>query len=89
LRSSTRSPASTSLGAQHRRLTGRIGFTKADKAVGHSTLVAAWHVLSKGVPYGDLGPTGFRKRRPEAHVRRLTRQIEALGYRVSVEPTAA
>jgi transposase len=80
---------STYLGAQHRRLTGRIGYPKANKAVGHSILVAAWHVLSNGVPYEDLGADWFQKRRPEAHVRRLTRQIEALGYRVSVEPTEA
>ena len=79
----------TYLGAQHRRLAGRIGYAKANKAVGHSILVAAWHVLSNGVPYEDLGADWFQKRRPEAHVRRLARQIEALGYRVAIEPLTA
>jgi len=52
-------------------------------------LGAAWHVLSNGVPYEDLGVDWLEKRRPETHVRRLTRQIEALGYSVSVELTEA
>ena len=79
----------TYLGAQHRRLTGRIGYAKANKAVGHSILVACWHVLANGVPYNDLGADWFLKRRPEAHARRLARQIEALGFIVTITPTAA
>jgi transposase len=79
----------TYLGAQHHRLTGRIGYAKANKAVGHSILVAAWHILSKAVPYEDLGEDWFVKRRPEAHARRLAKQIEALGYSVSIAPTEA
>jgi len=79
----------TYLGAQHRRLTGRIGYTKANKAVGHSILVACWHILSQHVPYDDLGDDWFLKRRPEAHARRLARQIEALGFTVTITPSEA
>ena len=79
----------TYLGAQHRRLTGRIGYAKANKAVGHSILVACWHVLSNAVPYDDLGEDWFLRRRPEAHARRLARQIEALGFTVTITPSAA
>ncbi|MGH9279255.1 MAG: IS110 family transposase [Acidimicrobiales bacterium] len=79
----------TYLGAQHRRLRARIGYAKANKAVGHSILVACWHVLSKGSPYEDLGADWFIRRRPEAHARRLARQIEALGFVVTVTPPAA
>jgi transposase len=79
----------TYLGAQHRRLTGRIGYTKANKAVGHSILVACWHILSNRVPYHDLGADWFIKRRPEAHAHRLARQIEALGFTVTITPSAA
>ena len=79
----------TYLGAQHRRLTGRIGYAKANKAVGHSILVACWHMLSTGAPYEDLGEDWFQRRRPEAHARRLGRQIEALGFNVTITPTAA
>ena len=79
----------TYLGAQHRRLTGRIGYAKANKAVAHSMLVACWHVLHDHVTYEDLGEDWFTKRRPEAHARRLARQIEALGFTVTIAPTKA
>jgi len=79
----------TYLGAQHRRLTGRIGYAKANKAVGHSILVASWHILATHTPYQDLGENWFLRRRPEAHARRLARQIEALGYTVTITPTQA
>jgi len=79
----------TYLGAQHHRLTGRIGYPKANKAVGHSILVAAWHILGNGVPYEDLGEDWFVKRRPEAHARRPAKQIEALGFNVEITPAEA
>ena len=80
---------STYLGAQHRRLTGRIGYAKANKAVAHSILVACWHILSKATPYEDLGDDWFIRRRPEAHARRLAKHIEALGFDVTVTPAKA
>ena len=79
----------TYLGAQHRRLIGRIGYAKATKAVGHSILVACWHILSNHTPYQDLGEDWFIKRRPEAHARRLAHQIEALGFTVTITPARA
>jgi transposase len=79
----------TCLGAQFQRLRGRLGHAKARKAVEHSMLVAAFHVLDRRVPYVDLGADWFQKRRPDAHARRLARQIEALGYRVTIEPAEA
>jgi transposase len=79
----------TYLSAQFQRLRGRRGHARARKAVEHSILVAAYHVLKRGVPYHDLGADWFQKRRPEAHARRLARQIEALGYRVKIEPAEA
>jgi len=79
----------TYLGARFGRLRGRLGHAKARKAVAHSILVAAFHVLDRGVPYHDLGPDWFARRRPEAHARRLAHQLEALGYRVTLEPVAA
>jgi transposase len=44
------------LAAQYHRLARRRGDKKAIVAVGHSILVAAWHVLRDGVAYHDLGP---------------------------------
>lgn len=77
----------TYLGAQFQRLRGRRGHAKARKAVEHSILVAAYHVLDRHVPYQDLGADWFARRRPDAHARRLAHQIEALGFRVTIEPT--
>jgi transposase len=79
----------TYLGAQFARLRGRRGHAKARGAVAHSILVAAYHVLDRHVPYQDLGADWFHRRRPEAHARRLAHQIEALGYRVTIEPAEA
>jgi len=80
----------TYLGAQYTRLRGRRGAAKATKAVGHSILVAAFHMLSTGTPYQDLGPDWFGRLRPQQHARRLIHQLEALGYTVSANaPEAA
>jgi transposase len=79
----------TYLGAQFQRLRGRLGHAKARKAVEHSMLVAAFHVLDRRVPYVDLGADWFQKRQPDAHARRLAHQIEALGYHVTIEPAEA
>jgi transposase len=80
----------TYLAAQYARLRGRRGAAKATIAVAHSILVAAYHMLQRNQPYHDLGADYFRARHsPQHHLRRLVRQIEALGYRVSVEQEAA
>ncbi len=75
---------STYLGAQHHRLTSRIGYAKANKAVGHSILVSAYHILVNNEPYKDLGMDYFLKRKPDSHAKRLAKQIEALGYTVTL-----
>jgi len=81
----------TYLGAQYQRLRGRKGPAKATKAVGHSILVAAFHMLRDGVPYHDLGADWFGRLRPEQHARRLVHQLKALGYDVAITaaPNAA
>lgn len=77
----------TYLGALYLRLRGRRGPAKATKAVGHSILVAVFHMLHNGVPYEDLGPDWFGRLRPEQHARRLVHQLEALGYSVAITAT--
>src|SRR6266478_1662190 len=79
----------TYLGAQYARLRGRRGPARATVAVGHSILVAAYHILDRHEPYRELGPDYFRRRHsPEHQTRRLVRQIEALGYHVRLEEVA-
>ncbi|MDN5919714.1 MAG: hypothetical protein L0I76_32220 [Pseudonocardia sp.] len=50
-----------------------------------------WHVLDKGIGYRDLGSDYFTRRvdSPEQRQRRLIRELEALGNKVTLEPTAA
>lgn len=79
----------TYLAAHYARIRGRRGPKKAAVAVGHSILVIAWHLLSTGQPYTDLGGDYFDKRRTStAHQRRLVAQLEAMGNKVTLEPAA-
>lgn len=80
----------TYLSAQYARIRGRRGPGRAAVAVGHSILIVAWHLLSTGESYTDLGGDYFYKRRTSnAHQRRLVAQLEALGHKVTLEPAAA
>jgi transposase len=77
----------TYLGAQFRRLVPHRGAKRATVAVGHSILVAAWHILHNLVPYQDLGPDYFTNRLGrERQTRRLLSQLAALGLDVTVTP---
>ncbi len=79
----------TYLGAHYGRIRGRRGPKKAAVAVGHSILVIAWHLLSTGQTYTDLGGDYFDSLRTStAHQRRLVAQLEAMGHRVTLEPLA-
>jgi transposase len=81
------------LPAQYRHLLrtfGKKGQTRAVFAVGHSILVIAWHLLARDCDYQDLGGDHFaRYSDTEARQRYLIRQLEALGNKVTIEPTAA
>jgi transposase len=49
----------TYLSAQYRRLATRRGKRRALVALGHSILVSAYHILTRRVPYRELGPLYF------------------------------
>lgn len=80
----------TFLGARYRRLARRIGKLKALVAVARSILVIVWHLLSDPTSrYRDLGPSFFDNHvRPERRRNNHIRQLEALGYKVTLEPAA-
>ena len=53
-------------------------------------LVATWHILNGHTRYQDLGGDYFLTRdNPDHRRRRALSQLERLGYRVTLEPTAA
>ena len=79
----------TYLAAQYRRLVVRLGRKKAIMAVAHSLITIIYHMLDRGTPYQDLGSLYFEERNRGAVERRLTRRLERLGYKVTLEPAAA
>jgi len=80
----------TFLGERYRRIARRRGGKKAVVAVGRSILVIIWHLLSDpDARYTDLGPDFFDRRHdPERRKRAHIHQLEALGYRVTLQPVA-
>jgi transposase len=78
----------TSRGAQYRRLAARRGKKRAASAVGHSILVIAYHLLTRGTVYHDLGANYFDQRDAAALERRLVRRLEALGNTVTLSKVA-
>jgi len=76
----------TFLGERYRRIARRRGKKKAIVAVGRSILVIVWHLLSDPeVRFHDLGPDFYDTRiGPERKKRNHIRQLEALGYKVTL-----
>src|SRR5215203_165534 len=80
----------TYLHAQYLRVRRRRGHKKAIVAVAHSILVAAYYILRDERPYQELGGDYFVRREDQERLtRRLVRQLERLGQRVTLEPVAA
>jgi transposase len=79
----------TYLSTLYQRLATRRGKKRAIIAVAHSIVVSAFHMLVRGEPYRELGANYFDERRQTHLVDQLTRRIERLGYRVTLEPVAA
>ena len=77
------------LAAQYRRLAARRGRKRAAVAVGHTILIIAYALLQRPDPYQDLGPHYFDERDRHAVERRCVRRLEALGFKVTLEPDAA
>jgi transposase len=79
----------TYLSALYQRLAVRRGKKRAIMAVAHSMVVSAFHMLSRHESYHELGANYFDAHRREHLVDQLTRRIEHLGYRVTLEPVPA
>jgi transposase len=80
----------TFLGERYRRIARRRGAKRAVVAISRSILVIIWHLLSDpGTRFRDLG-SGFYASRidPDRRKRNHIRQLEALGYTVTLQPAA-
>jgi transposase len=80
----------TFLGERYRRIAKRRGKKKALVAIGRSILVIIWHLLSNpDTRFHDLGPYFYDSRITDDRKKRNhIRQLEALGYTVTLTPAA-
>lgn len=84
------SRTNTFLGARYRRLARRRGTKKAIVAVGRSILVIIWHLLTNpDARFHDLGVEHYNRHVNTSAKRRThIRQLEALGYKVTLQARA-
>jgi transposase len=80
----------TFLGERYRRLVKRRGKRKALVAVARSILVIVWHLLADpAARYADLGAGYYASRiDKDRKTRNHIRQLEALGFTVTLAPAA-
>ena len=80
----------TFLGQRYRRIVKRRGKLKALVAVARSILVIVWHLLADpDAHFHDLGSDFYDSRiGPDRKKRNHIRQLEALGYTVTLQPAA-
>lgn len=79
----------TYLAARYRRIVSRRGPMRAIVAIEHTILTAVWHMLRNGEVYADLGPDHFSRLNPDRARNKALRQLQDLGYEVTLTPTAA
>jgi transposase len=72
------------LSARYHRLARRLGKNKAAMALAHRLLVIIYHVLSTRKPYHELGADYFEQQDRTRLTQRSVRQLEALGYTVTL-----
>lgn len=77
----------TYLKSKYHRLAARRGKKRACVAIGHSILVAAYHMLKYGNHYHELGENYFDKLNKDKIQHRLVKRLENMGHKVTLEPT--
>jgi len=75
----------TYLAAKYRRITARRGAKKALVALEHDMLTAIWHMARTGELYRDPGGDYFTRLRPERTKTRAIRELEGLGFNVTLQ----
>ena len=78
----------TALQARYHRIKRHRGHKRAVAAVGHQILEIAYYVMRDGVTYQELGADYFDRRHTDRMLQRNVRQLETLGYRVTLEKVA-
>lgn len=75
----------TYLGARYRRLSTRIGKSKAIVATEHTILITVWTMAHTGALYDDLGANYYTQLRPDRTKNRAIHQLQAMGYTVTLD----
>lgn len=78
----------SALQARYHRVKRHRGHKKAIVAVGHQILEIAYYVMRDTVTYDELGADYFDRRHAERAMRRHVRQLEALGFQVTIQKAA-
>jgi transposase len=79
----------TALQARYFRVKRHRGHKKAIVATGHQILEIAFYIMRDGVTYQELGADYFDRRSRERTIQRHVRHLESLGYKVTIEESAA
>lgn len=79
----------TYLSALYHRMVRRRGKKKATVAVAHAMIVMAYHILKHKLPYSELGVDYFDRLNVSYIKHHFTKRLEALGYKVTLEPLQA
>jgi hypothetical protein len=74
--------------ARYYRVKRHRGHKKAIIAVGHQILEIAYYLMRDDVTYLELGADYFDRRDRDRTIRRNVKQLEALGYTVTLQPAA-
>jgi transposase len=78
----------SALRARYLRVKRHRGHKKAVVAVGHQQLEIAFYIMRDGTTYQELGADYFARRDRDRTIRRSVKQLEALGYRVTLDDAA-
>jgi transposase len=81
----------TYLSARYRRLIGHLGRRRALVAIGHTILIAVWHILGEDlVEYQELGAGYFDRRlSDDRRTCRAINELHRLGFQVTIAPKSA
>lgn len=79
----------TYLSALYHRMVRRRGKKKATVAVAHAMIVIAYQILKHKLPYSELGADYFDRLNVSYIKHHFTKRLEALGYKVTLEPLQA
>lgn len=77
-----RSSQQPSTNARGESITGLLALV----ALEHKMLTDAWHMLTNGTIYQDPGPDYYTRHHPGKTRTRAIKQLESLGYHVTLEP---